>query len=115
MTSRSKICPNIVLTLCFISSAEVPAPPEFSVTDTTDFQEFDDVAADAHSPELPVSEWENGEYTGPDIPDGQNLPEFYSNGIATPAADVALTSGHQDAPQPESSLTVYQDSPPQAG
>ncbi|XP_042340036.1 vegetative cell wall protein gp1-like [Plectropomus leopardus] len=61
----------------------IPAPPEFSGTDTTDVPEFDDVASDAHSPELPVSEW-NGEYTGPDTPDGQNLQEFYGNGIKPP-------------------------------
>ncbi len=108
--------PSIVFILCFPSSTEIPAPPEFSEADTVDVPEFDDVASDAHSPELPVSEWGNGEYTGLNTPDGQNLPEIYSNGIITPGAEVhaAPAFGDQDNPLPESSFPVSQESLPQA-
>ncbi|XP_070688259.1 FYN-binding protein 1 [Pempheris klunzingeri] len=97
-----------------VEENEIPAPPEFSGTDTTDVPEFDDVASDAHSP---VSEWGNGEYTHPDSPDGQNPPEFYSNGITTPGPEVLAAPAlvDQDNPLPESSLPVSQESPPPAG
>ncbi|CAK6956042.1 titin [Scomber scombrus] len=96
---------------------EIPAPVDFSETDTTDVPEFDDVASDAHSPELPVSEWGNGEYLDPDTPDEQNLPELYTNGLI--AAGVgneeapALENEYQDNVQsslPESSSPITQDS-----
>ncbi|XP_042271466.1 titin [Thunnus maccoyii] len=96
---------------------EIPAPADFPETDTTDVPEFDDVASDEHSPELPVSEWGNGEYTNPDTPDGQNLSDIYSNGIIAAGAGVqgvpVLGDEYQDNPQsslPESSLPVAQDS-----
>uniref|UniRef100_UPI0037E95F5B FYN-binding protein 1 isoform X2 n=1 Tax=Semicossyphus pulcher TaxID=241346 RepID=UPI0037E95F5B len=93
---------------------DIPAPFEFSETDTMDVPEFDDVTSDAHSPELQVSEWGNGDYTGPDSPDGQNFPELYSNGITTPGPEVhaAPVSGET---LPESTLPVTQESPPPAG
>ncbi|XP_035504419.2 proline-rich protein 36 isoform X2 [Scophthalmus maximus] len=81
----------------------IAVPLEFSDTDTTDVPEFDDVPSAAHSPELPVSEWGNGEYTGPHTVDGHNLPEFSSNGITAPGAEVhavpALGDEYQDDPQ----------------
>ncbi|XP_051232880.1 FYN-binding protein 1 isoform X1 [Dicentrarchus labrax] len=92
---------------------EIPAPPEFSETDTTDLPEFDDVASDAHSSSLQTSDWGNGEYTGPDSPDVQNMPEFYSNGITTPGAEVHAALD-RDTPQPESSFLTSQESSPQA-
>ncbi|XP_035504418.2 arginine-glutamic acid dipeptide repeats protein isoform X1 [Scophthalmus maximus] len=82
---------------------DIAVPLEFSDTDTTDVPEFDDVPSAAHSPELPVSEWGNGEYTGPHTVDGHNLPEFSSNGITAPGAEVhavpALGDEYQDDPQ----------------
>ncbi len=116
MKRHSKSPPDIGFILCVSLFAEIPAPPEFSETDTTDFPEFDHEASDAYSPEL--SDWRNSgglEYTGPDTPDGQNLPEFYSNGIITPAADAAPVFEDHDTPQPESSLPISQETPPQAG
>ncbi|XP_070765266.1 PML-RARA-regulated adapter molecule 1 [Enoplosus armatus] len=92
-----------------LENNEIPVLPEFSETDAVDVLEFDDVVSDANSPELPVSDWGNEEYTGPDS-DGQNLPEFYSNGITTPGAEVhaAPVFGDQDNPLPESSFPVSQ-------
>lgn len=94
---------------------EILAPPEFSETDTTDVPEFDDVASDGYSPELPASEWDN-RYPGPDTPSAHNLPEFYSNGITAPGAEVqaAQAFGDQHNPLPESSFPVSQESPPPA-
>lgn len=104
--------------MLFVPS-EVSVPHEFSETDTTDIPEFDDVASDAHSPELQVSEWGNEDYTGPNTPDGQNLPEFHSNGITAPGAEVhtahVIGDEYQDNPQPESSFPLSQESPPMAG
>ncbi|XP_071343069.1 FYN-binding protein 1 isoform X2 [Trachinotus anak] len=98
---------------------EILAPPDFSETDTTDVPEFDDVASDSHSPELPVSEWGNGDYSGPDTLDEQNLAGYYSNGITAPGAEVhtapALGGEYQDYPPPESSLPVAQESPQMTG
>lgn len=99
-----------------LEDSEIPAPPVFSWTDSTDVPEFDDVPSDAHSPELPVSDLGNGDYTGPDTPDGQNLPEFYSNGITTPGGEVHTSPvfGDTDVPLPESSSSpISKDSPPQ--
>ncbi|KAL7397365.1 hypothetical protein ABVT39_020807 [Epinephelus coioides] len=97
---------------------EIPAPPEFG-TDTTDVPEFDDVASDAHSPELPVSQWNGDEYSGPDSPDGQNPPEFYGNGVTPPGVEVPASPGfggeNQHNSLPEFSLPIFQGSPPQAG
>ena len=97
---------NALLTLVSLyltSLADVSAALEFSETDTTDIPEIDDVSSAGHSPELPVSGWENGEYTGPDTLHGQNLPDHYSNGITAPAAEVdaapALADQHQDNAQ----------------
>ncbi|XP_053286216.1 FYN-binding protein 1 [Pleuronectes platessa] len=87
---------------------DVSAPLEFSEMGTTDIPEFDDVSKVGQSPELPVSEWENGGYTGPDNLDGQNLPDYYSNGITAPAAEVhaapALGDEYQDNAQPAAGL-----------
>ncbi|XP_030290022.1 histone-lysine N-methyltransferase 2D isoform X3 [Sparus aurata] len=94
-----------------VEENETPAPIDFSETDTTDIPEFDDVTSDTHSPDLPVSCWGNGEHTGPDTPDGQDLSDYYSNGIVTPGAEVPAA---QDTPQPEASLSMSQESLPQA-
>lgn len=74
-----------------------------------DVPEFDDVGSDAHSPELPVSDWGSGENTGPDTPDGQNVADIYSNRIITPApeAHAAPAFGDQN--------TSLSESPSQAG
>lgn len=79
-----------------------------------DVPEFDDVASDAQSPDLRVSEWGNGEYTGPDSPDGQKLPEFYGNGINTPGAEVhaAPAFEYPDNRLPDSSSTPISQGPP---
>lgn len=90
------------------NAVAIPAPPEFSETDTdvvaqTDVLEFDDVTSDANSPELPVSEWGNGDYNGSDTPDGSQLPEHYSNGMTLAAAEVSASpvfdEGHQENPE----------------
>ncbi|CAG5862525.1 unnamed protein product [Menidia menidia] len=98
---------------------DIPVPPEFSESDALDVPatlEFDDVASDAGGPELPESEWRNEEYTAPDVPDGHDLPVFYSNGITDEGAELHLqpTYGdeYQHASLPESPLPIAQDSPP---
>lgn len=108
--------PTSAVTVFFSRSAEIPAPPEFSETYTTDVPEFDDVTSEAHSPDLTVSEWGNEEHTGSDGTDGQTLPEVCSNGITTPEAEVhtepTIGDEYQDNPLPESSLSTSQDSTP---
>lgn len=107
-----------MLFLIVSPSTEIPPPLEFSETDTTDVPEFEDVVSEAHSP---VSEWGNGEYTGPETPDGQNLPDFYSNGIPSPAAEVHAAPVFEEQhhpepePEPESSVPVAQETPLPAG
>ncbi|KAM4548575.1 uncharacterized protein PAE49_016771 isoform 2-T2 [Odontesthes bonariensis] len=94
----------------------IPVPPEFSEANTINVAEFGDVASDAYVPELPASEWENEEYTAPDVPDGQDLPEFYRNGINDQGREIhsspAYEDEYQDTLLPESSLPISQDSPP---
>ncbi|XP_076582465.1 uncharacterized protein LOC143318244 isoform X2 [Chaetodon auriga] len=97
-----------------LENNEITAP-EFSETDTMNVPEFDNLASDAHSPELPVSEWGNEGYTGPDTPDAQNLKDFYSNGINTSGAGAAPAYGDEVPALPESSLPISQEYPPQAG
>ncbi|XP_029905204.1 vegetative cell wall protein gp1-like, partial [Myripristis murdjan] len=94
---------------------EIPAPPQFSEADTSaEIPEFE--SSDAYSPELPVSEWGNGEYAGPDSPDRHTLPEtmndFYSNGITAPEVHGEPEFGveFQDIPQYEPAVKVV-DSP----
>ena len=99
------------LTLFSCCVTGILAPLDFSETDTTDVPEFDDVTSDAHSPDLPASCWGNEENTGPDTPDGQDLPDYYSNDIVTPGAEVPAG---QDTPQPEASMSISQESLPQA-
>jgi len=74
------------------------------------------VASDTYVPELPASEWENEEYTAPDVPDEQDLPQFYSNGIIDQGSEIhssrAYGEEYQDALLPESSLPISQDCPP---
>ncbi|XP_074523763.1 uncharacterized protein LOC141788681 [Halichoeres trimaculatus] len=94
---------------------DVPAPVEFSETDTTDVPEFDDVTSDAHSPELQVSEWGNEDHTGPDFPDGQNPLELYSTRIPSPGAEVHAAPTYGDNPLPVTTIPVPQESPPPAG
>lgn len=97
---------------------EVPATPELLEPDTVVVPEFDDVASDAHSPELPATEWANNEYLSPDFPDGHNMPEYYSNGISVPETEIHAEPGVgkelQDNPAPEPSLPISQDSTPVA-
>lgn len=80
-----------------------------------DVPELEDVGSEAHSPELQVSDWGSGEHIGPDTPDGQNVPELYSNGMITPATEVnaAPAFTHQNTPPLDSSIA--QESPPKAG
>lgn len=79
-----------------------------------DAPELEDVGSDAHSPELQLSDWGSGEHIGPDTPDGQSGPEFYSNGVITPAAEVdAAPASDQNTPLLDSSIS--QESPPKAG
>lgn len=100
---------------------EIPAPPEFSETYTPYIEEVDipdNVASDGHFPELPASELEYEKYAGPDVPDvpdGQDLPKGYSNGIIVPQTEIHTESPcgntSQMNPPPESSLTVGHDLP----
>lgn len=107
---------NFFLTVSSFSAIH-PPPPQFSETGIVDVPEFEDVGLDAHSPEIPASEWGSGNYTGPDSPDGQNVVEYYSNGINTPSAEVhpAAVFGDQNSPYSESSLPVLQETPPADG
>ncbi|KAM7011997.1 uncharacterized protein LKV04_022461 [Tautogolabrus adspersus] len=101
----------------------IPPPPmedytghvEFSETDTTDIPEFDDVTSDAHSPELLVSEWGNGDYTGPDSPDGQTPPQLYSNGVTFPGAEGRAAPTYGDNPLPAVIFPEPPESTPPAG
>ncbi|XP_065812101.1 FYN-binding protein 1 isoform X2 [Labrus bergylta] len=101
----------------------IPPPPmedytghaDFSETDTTDIPKFNDVTSDAHFPELPVSEWGNGDYTGPNSPDGQSTPELYTNRITFPGVDDHAALAYGDNPLPESIFPVPPESPPHAG
>ncbi|XP_034085684.1 FYN-binding protein 1 isoform X2 [Gymnodraco acuticeps] len=94
---------------------EIPAPPEFSEADPTDIPEFDDVTSDAYPPELQVPEWGDGDYTGPETPDQQNLPEFYSNGATPPEAEVhaspTFVDDHPDDRLSGFSFPVLQEAP----
>ncbi|KAG8003423.1 FYN-binding protein 1 [Nibea albiflora] len=101
------------LMLCFPTFTEIPVPPEFSETDTPDIPEFDDVTSDAHSPDLPVSDWGSGDYIGPHSPNGQNLSDFYSNGIISPGAEDHTVYGDQDNPQPSFSFPQESPAPPE--
>ncbi|XP_069378459.1 FYN-binding protein 1 isoform X2 [Paralichthys olivaceus] len=91
-----------------VEDNDVSAPMEFSETATTDVPEFDNMASVGHSPELPMSEWGNGEYTGPDTLEAQNLPDYYSNGTTAPAAEVhaapAFGDEYQENAQPVAGL-----------
>ncbi|XP_008291342.1 FYN-binding protein-like [Stegastes partitus] len=99
-----------------VEENEIPAPLEFIETDTVVVPEFDNVASDTHSPELPVSEWE--EYIGPDFTDQQDMPDFYINGITVPETEIHTEPGfgeeRLDNPAPEPSLPISQDSSPVA-
>ncbi|XP_041791461.1 FYN-binding protein 1 isoform X2 [Chelmon rostratus] len=108
---RRSVNPNDFIPPPLLEDNEIPAPTEFLEADTTNVPEFDNVSSD--TPELPVSEWGNEEYTGPDTPDGQNLPDFYSNGMNIPGADGAF--GDQEPVLPESSFPISQEYPAQAG
>uniref|UniRef100_A0A8C5D061 Titin-like n=2 Tax=Gouania willdenowi TaxID=441366 RepID=A0A8C5D061_GOUWI len=72
----------------------VTVPSEFSETKTTNFPEFYDLpsaasaASGALSPELPESQWGHEEYTNQNVVEKDNLPQFHSNGISLPKADV---------------------------
>ncbi|XP_063747957.1 FYN-binding protein 1 isoform X2 [Eleginops maclovinus] len=94
---------------------EIPAPADFSEADPTDIPEFDDVTSDAYSTELQVSEWGNGEFSGQETPEQQNLPEFYSNGTTPPEAEVqASPTPGEDYPDNRLSgisFPVLQESP----
>ncbi|XP_060887787.1 FYN-binding protein 1 isoform X2 [Labrus mixtus] len=94
---------------------DYPGHADFSETDTTDILEFNDVTSDAHSPELPVSEWGNGDYTGPNSPDGQTTPDLYSNRITFPGVEDRAALAYGDNPLPESIFPVPPESTPHAG
>lgn len=74
-----------------------------------------ELEANAHSPELQVSDWGSGEHIGPDTPDGQNVPEFYSNGMITPAAEVDAAPAFTDQNTPPLDSSISLESPPKAG
>lgn len=99
-----------------VADNEVQATPEFLEADTAVVPEFDDVASDAHSPELPATEWANNEYLSPDFPDGHDMSEYYSNGITVPETEIHTEPGVgeelQDNPAPEPPLPISQDSTP---
>ncbi|XP_068175628.1 FYN-binding protein 1 isoform X2 [Antennarius striatus] len=60
---------------------EILAPSELSDAGTTDIPEKDCQSdAGSLSPYLPASDWGNGEFSGPDSPDGPKLPQFFGNG-----------------------------------
>ncbi|XP_069006696.1 FYN-binding protein 1 isoform X1 [Embiotoca jacksoni] len=101
-----------------VEDNEIPAPHDCSETDTTDVPEFEDVVSDAHSPVLPASEWGTEEDTGPEVPDRQNLTEFYSNRITVPGTEIraqpVFGDEYRDDPPPKSSLPASADPPPMA-
>lgn len=81
------------------SAVAIPAPAEFSETDTdiaahTDVPEFDSVTPEAHSPDLPVSDW------GSESPDGPLPPHLLPNGTI-PTGEVPPTIPVFDVEQPE--------------
>ncbi|KAM4629330.1 uncharacterized protein ACJ7VT_001673 [Polymixia lowei] len=107
------------------NAVEIPAPPEFSETDTSmEVPEFEDVGSDAtelHSLELPVSEWGNGEYVGADGPEEHTVPEtmtpeFYSNGITDPEAEdygvPRFGAAFHEIPESDPALDVLDSSSP---
>ncbi|XP_029355092.1 FYN-binding protein 1 [Echeneis naucrates] len=79
-------------------------PPPMDDNDTIDIPQFD-LALDASNPDMPVSDWGNGE----DTQDGQDPPSFSSNGIATTETDI------KDYPPSVSPFPVSQGYPPMAG
>lgn len=90
------------------SAAGTHAPAVFSEADTWEVPEVDLVAPDAHSPELPVSESENGENTGPHSPVSQNLTELYINGVVVPQGleDTHENNPSSDAPHASDVLAL---------
>lgn len=110
---------------CFPSAVEIPAPPEFSETDTgVEVPLSEDVGSDEpelQTQELPVSEWGNGEYDGTEIhpPDGETLlealnPQFHDNGITVPEANGAPEYGveFQEIQEPDPATDVLDSSSP---
>ncbi|KAJ0065338.1 hypothetical protein NL108_007070 [Boleophthalmus pectinirostris] len=114
------------------SAVAIPAPVEFSETNTdiaahTDVPEFEDRTPEAHSPDLPVSDWGSGDYNGSESPDGPHIPELIPNGTiptaevqaTTPVFDVTdspsnrdsllLTPGVQGVSPYEPTENVYED------
>ncbi|XP_072295241.1 uncharacterized protein [Eucyclogobius newberryi] len=68
------------------SAVGIPVPAEFSETDPdigaqVDAPEFEDATPEAHSPDLPVSDWGSREYERFESPDGPRIPELVPNGI----------------------------------
>ncbi|XP_077439803.1 uncharacterized protein LOC144062359 isoform X2 [Vanacampus margaritifer] len=59
----------------------IPVPSKLPEMPSTNGPQFGGVTLDPASPEMVVSQWGNGGYTGPDIPDGKNLQPVYSNGV----------------------------------
>lgn len=64
------------------------------------------MTSDAYPPELQVPEWGDGDYTGPETPDQQNLPEFDSNGATPPEAEVHASPTFVDD-HPDNRLSVF--------
>ncbi|KAM8889131.1 uncharacterized protein ACB058_007569 [Synchiropus picturatus] len=95
---------------------EVHVPAEFPGTDTTDLPEFNDVASDAHSPELQMSEWESGRSTALEDQDAQNVSDYYSNSFSNLPAGVQVdTNGYQDNTQIHLPETPSPETQPAAG
>lgn len=97
----------------FLSPTEIPPPPQFSETGSTDIPVFEDLGSEAPTPELPVSDWGSKESIHLDSPDGHNIPGHFSNGLIIPTAEAHLVN--QDTPLAESSFSTSQASPSHPG
>ncbi|XP_051929120.1 FYN-binding protein 1 isoform X2 [Hippocampus zosterae] len=78
----------------------IPVPSKLPEMPSNNEPKFGGGTADAFSQRLVVSQSGNGEYSGPDIPDGKNLPPLHSNGIMLtgPKGLPTLNSKLQDQP-----------------
>lgn len=88
-------------------------PPQFSETDHVNVPWLEDTGSDAHSPEVPTSEWDSSDYPGnPDTPNGASIPDYYSNGINRPSVEVQQD---QNSPYSENKVPAPLETPPSAG
>ncbi|XP_077391577.1 uncharacterized protein LOC144027680 [Festucalex cinctus] len=75
-------------------------PSKLPEMPSTNGPQFGGVTSGPPSPETVVPQWGNGEYTGPDIPDGKNLQPIYSNGIMLTGPKELPTFGKKLPEQP---------------